>query len=369
MNAMAKKAACAAAGVALILVLAAGAVRAQSGAGPKKAEDVYKNIKVLKGIPADDLLPTMQFFAGSLGVGCDFCHVEPRDKDDKKEKDTARKMIEMVRAINKDNFEGKRSVTCNSCHHGSTEPQGTPPVADANYRPWDEDSPNGQENQVIPGPAADQLIENYVKALGGMAAIQKVTSRVVKGTVTDSTGRSVGLELVSKSPDSSMAITHTATGDNVNAHTGDSGWVRAGNGPARDTRSYELDDLRLQDALYFATHLKQFLSKPETRLVRMDDREVYQLRGMAWGRVPVRLFIGKSTGNLLRMIYFTQNAIGQNATRIDFAEYRDVNGVEFPFRWTIASALGYRTFRVDQVQNNVPVDDARFAKPAPPAGR
>src|SRR5258708_17118609 len=88
-----------------------------TAAGPKKTEEQFKNIQVLKGIPAEQLVPTMQFIAASLGVQCDFCHVQNAfEKDDKKPKETARKMMEMMFAINKDNFEGHRAVTSNSCH-------------------------------------------------------------------------------------------------------------------------------------------------------------------------------------------------------------------------------------------------------------
>ena len=107
----------------------AGAPAQTSAAGPKKAEEQFKNIEVLKGIPADLLIPGMQFITASLGVECEFCHVEGAfEKDDKKPKQTARKMMEMMFAINKDNFEGHREVTCYSCHRGSADPVGMPPV-------------------------------------------------------------------------------------------------------------------------------------------------------------------------------------------------------------------------------------------------
>src|SRR5580704_12228315 len=117
--------------------VAAGRALAQSSTvsagttanGPRKAEEEYKNIQVLKGIPADQLIPGMQFITASLGVECQFCHVEGAfEKDDKKAKQTARKMMEMMFAINKENFEGHREVTCYSCHRGSADPVGTPPV-------------------------------------------------------------------------------------------------------------------------------------------------------------------------------------------------------------------------------------------------
>src|SRR3979490_943810 len=109
------------------VILASGAValRAQSAqpstgvAATKTSEQVYKNIQVLKGVPADQLIPAMQFITASLGVQCDFCHLENAfEKDDKETKQTARKMMRMMFAINKENFDGHREVTCYACHRG-----------------------------------------------------------------------------------------------------------------------------------------------------------------------------------------------------------------------------------------------------------
>src|ERR1700731_489824 len=100
-------------------------------AGPKKAEEQFKNIQVLKGVPAEQIFPTMQFISASLGVECEFCHVQNAfEKDDKKPKQTARQMIQMQLAINRDNFKGEREVTCYSCHHGSEHPAAIPIIAD-----------------------------------------------------------------------------------------------------------------------------------------------------------------------------------------------------------------------------------------------
>jgi hypothetical protein len=90
----------------------------------KMAEEVYKNIQIFKGMPAPDLLNAMRSFTRSLGVQCNFCHVQDAfDKDDKREKQTARKMILMARQINTDNFHGHMRVTCWTCHRGATEPE------------------------------------------------------------------------------------------------------------------------------------------------------------------------------------------------------------------------------------------------------
>src|SRR5580692_1160343 len=163
-------------------------LKAQSNAAPqaaeKKAEEQFKNIQVLKGIPADQLIPTMQFVAASLGVECDFCHVQGAfDKDDKKPKQTARKMMEMMFAINKDNFNGHREVTCYSCHRGSPDPVAIPVVMTEEPKGPMGGPKKPEEGKEPEGPKPEQLIDKYVQASGGAAAIDKVTSRVMKGKI------------------------------------------------------------------------------------------------------------------------------------------------------------------------------------------
>jgi photosynthetic reaction center cytochrome c subunit len=167
--------------------------------GPKKAEEEYKNIQVLKGIPADQLFPTMQFITASLGVECDFCHVQNAfEKDDKKPKEIARKMMEMMFAINKDNFEGHREVTCYSCHRGHANPVAIPAVMTEEPKAGmgGPHIPGGEkaETKEASGPTAQQLIDKYIQAAGGAGAIDKVTSRVMKGTI-DFGGRSLPIDI------------------------------------------------------------------------------------------------------------------------------------------------------------------------------
>jgi len=114
--------------LALMVFWAVPAIAQEPAAAPKPAEEVYKNIQVLKGMPSPDLMNTMKSFTKSLGVKCDFCHTMGAfEKDDKREKQTARKMIQMAHQINTDNFHGHMRVTCWTCHRGATEPESRPP--------------------------------------------------------------------------------------------------------------------------------------------------------------------------------------------------------------------------------------------------
>lgn len=93
----------------------------------KPAEQVYKNIQVLKGVPASRVPSVMTFFSKCLGVDCSHCHVPNEfDKDDKPAKQTARRMLTMVHQINDTNFAGEGLVSCWTCHRGSAKPPSLP---------------------------------------------------------------------------------------------------------------------------------------------------------------------------------------------------------------------------------------------------
>ena len=112
---------------------AAMILRSIAGRENQPAESVFKNIKILKGIPAGRLVNIMNMgFGRSLGVSCGFCHVPGKwDLDDKEEKNTARLMFAMVQTINRDymakvpNDRGTPPVVnCFTCHRGMAHPIG-----------------------------------------------------------------------------------------------------------------------------------------------------------------------------------------------------------------------------------------------------
>ncbi len=359
---------------ALALVASMGIVRGQSApaqgaapAEPKKAEEAFKNIQVLKGIPADQLIPTMQFISTSLGVRCEHCHVERQfDKDDKQPKLTARKMIQMEFAINQANFNGRTEVTCYSCHRGGAEPVGIPLVAEEGSQPPREEGPRESMGAPAPMPAvppANQILDKYIQALGGAEAIQKVTSRVEEGTVT-AFGRQLPIEVFSKAPNMRLSVMHFPNGDSVTAYDGHTGWLSGMRQPPHPMNSEELVAARLDGEFYFATEIpKLFRQVRPARPEKVGDAEMYVLLGITPGRPPVKLYFDEQSGLLRREVRYMQTVLGRLPTQIDFDDYRDVDDVKVPYRWTMARPEGRFTIQVDQVQQNVPIDDGKFAMP------
>ncbi len=336
---------------------------------PKLAEERFKNIQVLKGIPADQLIPSMQFVAASLGVECDYCHVEHAfDKDDKKPKQTARKMISMMMAINKANFDGHREVTCNTCHRGKASPMAIPAVASGE----ESERVEPEKSEQVPVPAALDLLDKYLAAVGGRDTLHKITSRVEKGNLIagfPGMDEPMSIELYAKAPDKRMSIMHTPGGDSVTAFNGTQGWLSIG-GRSHLMTAAENDAARLDADLYFADDVRSLYPKFVTQAgEKIDGRDTWLVEGRsepgaANAKAPMRLYLDKETGLLLRLVRYAETPLGRNPTQIDYADYRAVDGLKIPFRWILARPGGRFTIQVDSVQQNVAVDDAKFVAPA-----
>jgi photosynthetic reaction center cytochrome c subunit len=367
--------------VLLMLVLTPTNVKAQAAATapqaePKKAEEVFKNIQVLKGVPANQIIPAMQFISASLGVRCEYCHVEHAfDKDDKEHKKVARKMMTMMFAINKDNFDGRPQVSCNSCHHGAAEPAGIPEIASA--MPAPEPARGGAEAagaNPASGPAmpnAQQVLAKYVQAVGGEDAMNKITSRVEKGSLSGF-GPPSPVEIYAKAPGKRVSIVHTQRGDMFTAFDGQSGWMTGFDGHNHDMEGADVYAARLDgDFQLFTDAPKVFKQVRMGRPEKVGDKDAWVLLGITPGQPPVKLYFDKDSGLLLRQVRYAETPVGRFPTQVDYADFRDADGVKIPYQWTIARPGNSFTIKVDSVQQNVAVDDAKFAKPAEqkPAGQ
>jgi len=334
---------------------------------PSLAEGHYKNIQVFKGVPADDLVPAMQFITASLGVDCDFCHVERApEKDDKKEKQTARKMITMVRAINQDQFAGEREVTCVSCHRGAPRPITIPAVAGA------EPTPAAAAEAAAPAtagerPAASAVLDKYVKAVGGADAIAGVTGHVQKGKLSGFGPDPVPVDVSSKAGNKRITTVHGQRGDNITAVDGEHGWLGNSGRPPRDMSPTESDAARLDAALLFPSDprrlFKEFMVGPPGKI---EGKDAVVVVAKNEGKPPTELWFDAQSGLVVRLIRYTETPLGRNPTQIDYADYRDAGGVKIPFRWTVARPSGRFTIQLDESKQDAPVPDTVFEKPAPP---
>jgi hypothetical protein len=349
--------------IAFTAAAAIGSTYAQP-AETKTAEQVYKNITQLKGTPADQVGPAMQFIASSLGVDCAFCHVPGKfEADDKGAKKTARNMIAMTAAINKDAFGGRLQVTCFSCHRGSARPVAVPPVLETDGAAPKPPAP-APATAGAAAPTADEILAKYVSAVGGADAMHKVTSRVMKGSISAG-GSDTPIDLFTKAPNKRVSISHMGNSDSYTAFDGAVGWMGNAGRPAREMSAPEAAAASLDAEFYLPLRIKELYpqlrrGRPET----VAGAECEVLNGTGTGRPSVRLYFSKESGLLVRQVRLADTPVGRNPTQIDYADYRDSDGVKVPFRWTLSRPNGRFTIQLSEVKGNVPIDDAKFAKPA-----
>jgi len=332
----------------------------------KTAEQAYKNIQVLQGIPADQVNPVMRVFEGALGVGCSFCHVRDQSLDDKPMKLIARSMITMMAAINKSSFGGSQVVTCNTCHHGSSIPAGLLTLP--------EQSELLAEREAHPAlPTADQVLTKYVEALGGEQAIRKVTSRLITATRQNLSLPTVPLpapfpvEHYEMAPNLTLLIARTPAGMVADGFDGNTAWSQNAQGRVSEAAGVaQMRGKRAAD-FYQSLNLKQEYTRMEVQgKQKVGDRDAYLVIGYPEGDFPERLFFDAQTGLLLRKITVVPTPVGDFPSGTDYDDYRDAgSGVKFPFLIRIlgVSPTISATIHVQKVEENVTIDKAKFAKP------
>jgi photosynthetic reaction center cytochrome c subunit len=330
------------------------------------AEQKFKNIQVLKGVPAEQVVPSMQFIAASLGVECDFCHVEhAMEKDDKKEKKTARSMISMMMAINKANFDGDREVTCYTCHRGAAHPVSTP-ILSAERRPAVHRHEQDESETSL--PSSQKILEKYLTAVGGVEALQKVKTRVQKGNI-DAFGDQYPIEIYSVGPEKRVSISHPPSGASITAFNGEVGWLSMPRGFHQMTAA-EQEAARIDAQLYFPARLPQLYQDFRVRPGEaIDGRATYLLSAKGKNLPNLRLYFDQESGLLLRMIRYAETPLGNNPTEIDYADYRPIDGVRIPYQWTLARPNGRFTIQVEEVKQNVPVEEKLFVMPTDKPGQ
>ena len=372
-----------AAGVAAALAATIGVgaralVHGEQIAAPKKAgmvDDVFRNVQALKGIGVDDFMLTMGIMSAAVGSDCVGCHPSAGTDHvdwalDTPRKRTARRMVQMVASINRDNFNGRQVVTCWTCHRGRDRPV-TTPTLDVVYGP-----PVDESDDVLT-PArgvatVDQVLDKYLRAIGGAGNTARVTSFVATGKSVGYRGFGGGgvVEVAAEAPD--KRATHISfpeypdRGVSVRTYDGRSGWIAT---PLAVVPKYELagserDGARLDAMLSFPAQITQALTSlrvgpPST----IGDKDVTVLQGNGPNGTLATLYFDDASGLLVRMVRHGRSPIGRVPTQVDYADYRDVGGIKFPFRWTFAWLDGRDNFEFSDVKLNVPIDPAAFGEP------
>src|SRR5262249_24858543 len=255
-------------------------------------------------------------------------------------------------------FNGKVQITCMTCHQGHDHPISVPALPAA--------GPKEEPRPTPPFPTPKDILAKYAQAVGGREALEKVQTRLIKGSSVAANGQSFPLEISFAGPDKfvlSVALPQGATTQRLN---GSAGWLKN----AREDR--EMDSVEMARARSLAMSLDPMLllRDPNLRLSfggydKVGYREVVTLRlGLADKR-RVRFLFDKESGLLLRRIIMTETPVSVDPEQTDYEDYREVDGVKVPF--TIRTSYLDRVYsslrKFTEVKHNAKLDEAQFTIP------
>jgi len=358
------------------LALAAQGQAVSSTTG-KKAGEAFKNVttSTLKELSVDDFVASMGLISANLGLDCADCH--PNAGTDKADfvtdtprKVTTRRMVEMVATLNRTNFAGVQRVTCWTCHHGRITPS-TTIALDAWY-----DVPSIELDDTVRQedgqPSADQVLDKYIQAVGGAQRLAGLTSFVATGSALGygELGGNADFTMLAKTPNQrATLITYkdTQRPSSIWAFDGRTGWIKTPRGLLGDYEliGSELDGARLEAQLSFPGQIKQALTNWRGAATRsIGDRDYAVVQGSGPRGFLATLYFDPATGLLSRLIRYGPSPIGRMPTQIDYADYRDVGGIKFPFEYKFMWLDGRYTAKLTKVETNVAIDATKFGRPS-----
>ncbi len=332
----------------------------------RPAEEIYKNIQVLKGVPAEELVLGMNAIAGSLGVDCDYCHENNFNEDKIPAKGKARQMMRMTRQINQENYPTQAAVTCFTCHQG----QAIPPVIPVLHpqRSTPENAQAKPAAEVL--PRVDQVLDRYAQALGGQEALNNIKTRALKTAPMDPKSKEV-TEIFVKAPG---RVLHVMQSGGYSTHAGFNG---------RQAWQYDSEksywglldkgqriSLIQESELYPGSRLRNdYTQLAVLGKEKIGERDVYVLGGVSPEDAHERFFFDTDSGLLLRRRTEQHSIFGWVPIQVDFEDYRQVDGVKVPFVthwWSFRSfGIGYHVARrILEIHHNVEILDGKFDPPA-----
>ncbi len=218
-----------------------------------------------------------------------------------------------------------------------------------------------------PVPAVGQILDRYVKAIGGREAWQKLTSRVMMGTIEIASENLSGTVIIhEKAPDKLLAAVIINGAAFRQGFDGALGWTDDPKNGLRDQTGAELAESRRDADFFHAFDLSRLYTKMTVSgQEKIGGHDTYVVQAtVPEGGDPTKMYFDTQSGLLLRLISQNHDADGVSQIREDLEDYRDVDGIKLPFTTHQTNGDTTYTMMISEVHHNVDLDDSEFAKPA-----
>jgi hypothetical protein len=217
-------------------------------------------------------------------------------------------------------------------------------------------------------PSADELLDKYVKALGGKEALEKASSRVAKGTMElEGMGLSGPIETYTKAPSkNAIFIDFQGVGKFVKVFDGEKAYDLNPMEGLRELAGTELAQFKRSSDFYEPLNLKKHFTKLEVQgKEKVGGAEAYVVVATPSAGDPEKLYFAVETGLLMRTDANAETAQGKMAIEVYISDYKEVDGIKVPHSLRQVSPAFTLVIKLSEVKHNVTIDEAKFAKPSP----
>jgi hypothetical protein len=214
-------------------------------------------------------------------------------------------------------------------------------------------------------PTVKEILDKYVAAIGGRAAHEKFKSRAMKGTVELAPmGIKGTVESISAPGKSHTKMNLAGVGEMVEGFDGTTAWSVNPIQGSREKTGEELLQTKLMNAFNREINLDKHYSKMEVKAVeKLGEKDVYVVVATPAGLAPETFYFDRQTGMLLRSDGTIVSPEGKMPSQTYYEDFREVDGVKMPFKTRTILPQFELISIMTEVKHNVPVEDAKFAKP------
>jgi zinc protease len=227
-------------------------------------------------------------------------------------------------------------------------------------------APTTGASASVPTLTADQILENYIKAIGGREAWKKLTTRISTGTIDVPAMNLSGLVVVKeKAPNRSVFTVNFNGSVFQQGFDGTVGWSSDPQNGLREQSGDELSETKRDSDFYHPLDLKQMYSKiTVTGTDKIDDRDAYVLEASSGDLGTDKIYFDAQNGLVLRIVGQHHTIDGPATFTEDFSDFREVDGIKLPYTVHQESPSSTFTIKFTEIRHNEAIEDAVFAKPA-----
>lgn len=221
-------------------------------------------------------------------------------------------------------------------------------------------NPSAQAQDAM--PTVDQILEQYVQAIGGKGAFERLTSRTMKGTVeTPATGDVPGsTEVDKKAPNKGVIL---MGGGPIRGFNGTVGWTMDPDEGPKDMTGTDLAGAKVEFDFYREIKLKELYPKMVVKgKEKVGNAEAYVIEATPAGGGSEKMYFDAQSGLLVREDTPYVSPDGNSTLQSYYEDYREVDGVKLPFTIRETSPDFDYVIKYTEIKHNIPIDDGKFNK-------